>query len=102
MPDCPKMMLRCALSFSIETMRAGPVWVRLSAAIQASTVTELLSRTALTTFAAPAALEITVLVLTDSAPGSQETAAGFAIVRLSGVPTPEVSLTVEPLPSLKS
>src|SRR3954468_21654038 len=85
-------------------MWAGPVRVRgrLDGETQASTVISLLDCAALRIFEATPEVEIPVAVFTRNPPESQVTDDGEAIVRLSGVPTPEVSFTVEPLPSLKS
>src|SRR3954468_4568773 len=83
-------------------MWAGPVRVKLDGATQASTVISLLACAALRIFEAMPEVEIAVAVFTRRPPEIQVTDDGEAIVRLSGVPTPDVSFTVEPLPSLKS
>ena len=71
-------------------------WTQTSIVISLELITELL------TLVAAAADSIIVPELMFNPPELQDVLEVLAIVRFKAVPTPETSLTVEPLPSLKS
>ncbi len=85
----------------LVTMRAGPDWLADEGATQASTVISFDACTALVTLVAAPADEITVDELTESPPGTHDTAPGSSMVRFRGAPEPE-SATVVPVPPVKS
>ena len=95
-------MLRVLVSVAITAMRAGPVWVVLAGLTQASKVMPPEVLEGLVILDAATAEEMVVAVLMRNAPGSRVVLAGLAMVRLRGVPTPEVSVTVLPEVSLNS
>jgi hypothetical protein len=86
----------------LVTIRAGPDWFVDAGATHASTVISFDAWTALLTFDAAPAEEITVDALTvNPPPGTHDTLPGSAMLRFRGAPEPE-SATVAPAPSVKS
>ena len=97
-----RVTLRLSEFCEIVTIRAGPSWVVLAGATQASTVTSPALWTAWLTFvAAPPELIVVEASMVSPPPPTQVTLPGLAMVRSSGAPAPE-SPTVDPEPSVKS
>jgi hypothetical protein len=95
-------MFRVFGSAEMVAMRAGPFWVRFAGSIHASTVISPDAVTAELIFDAGPGVAMSVSPVTSSVPVPQLVAVGVLMVRLSGVPTPDVSATVVPVVSSNS